>query len=239
MIDDDDDMRIPEFLRRTQPKETDMARGRPKGSKNKPKSEAQAPEAGNGIGHNKPPADLTEDQRQALAIQHKKSYQAALAVKKEADAKFKHACKLAKAELGDDAVDLIKDMILLESEEGEATLRARAERARRAAIYMAAPLGAQFDFFEDRMPATERAFAEGKRDAMAGEPLTNPYDPSVPQNNSYAEGWHAGQKALVEAQKMRDAEVSDAPAVSPEEAAALEEIERVGIGGAVAGAIAH
>jgi hypothetical protein len=182
----------------------------------------------NGIGHNSKaaPPDLTEEQRMALAHQWKKKYQADLGAKKAADAVLKNTGKLIKAELGADGLDLIKDMILLETDDGEEKLRARAERAKRAAMYMAAPLGSQFDFFEDRMPAEDRAFAEGKRDAMAGEALVNDYDPSVPQHNAYAEGWHAGQRAVIDAQKARDAR--DFGTVSPEEAAALAEIDAAG-----------
>lgn len=205
---------------------------------------ADATEANGSIGHNSKaaPPDLTEEQRQALALQWKKKYQTDLGAKKAADAALKNTGKLIKAELGADGLDLIKDMILLETDDGEEKLRARAERAKRAAMYMAAPLGSQFDFFDDRMPATDRAFAEGKRDAMSDLPLANPYDPSVPQFGQYAEGWHAGQKALIDAQKARDAR--DFGTVSSEEQEALDEIEANGIAGAIGahadnGAAAH
>lgn len=206
---------------------------RPKGSKNKPKADATAAPNGNGIGHN---SEMTEEQRQALAIHHKAAYEAKLAAKKKADADFKNACKLAKAEINwTDGVALIRDMILAETEEGEAELRARMNRAMLAAKYMAAPLGSQFDMFdEDRTPAVDRARAEGRRDGMADKPLVNPYDPSVPQNNEYAEGWHEGQKARADAQRKRDGALFDAPKESPEEAAALADVEAGGIGGAAA-----
>lgn len=214
-----------------------MARGRPKGSKNKAKDpEAKAPETGNGsIGHNKPP-DLTEDEKQALALQWMGKFETSLAAKNKAASEHSNLCKRMKTEIGDDAVDLVKDMLAMRSEEGEAKVRAAVERQMRAARYMAAPMGSQFEMFPDRMPAEERAFAEGKRDAMAGEPLVNSYDPSVPQHDQYAQGWHAGQKAVSEAQRKRDAEVFDGTGpVSLEEAAALEEIETAGsIGGAAA-----
>lgn len=241
-MDDSDPMAIPPFLRRTPAarptEETDM--GRPKGSKNRTKPEGGAPStpegegagdaASPGLGHNIPV--LTDDDKQRIAIGHKKAYQTALAAKKEADAKLKNVAKLAKAEITwTDGVALLKDMILLETDSGEAELRARAERARMAAIYMAAPLGSQFDFFDDRMPAVDRAYAEGKRDALAGEALRNTYDPSVPQFGRYAEGWHDGQRALIDAQKARDER--DFNVTGAEEAAALAAIEANGIGGAV------
>ena len=219
---------------------------RPKGSKNKPKTDqadGKAKSGNGGLGHNGPPAELTEDQKQALAIHHKANYEAKLAAKKKGDAELKNACKLAKAEITwTDGVGLIKDMILAESEEGEAELRARMNRAMLAAKYMAAPLGSQFDMFddEDRTPAVDRAFAEGRRDGMADKQLQNPYDPAVPQADQYAEGWHEGRKARAEAQRKRDGVLFDAaPPTSPEEAAALEEVEAKGIGGAVSSVTAH
>lgn len=221
----DDWPEIPTFLLRNQPKETPMARK--KKQTDETEVETDDVETNNGIGHNKPPTELTDEQTQVLTFQHKKAYETDLAAQKAAAAKFKNTCKLIKAELGDDGVALIKDMIALESEDGEAKIRAEMERKMRAARYMAAPLGSQFEMFDDRMPAEDRAFAEGRRDAMAGEALNNPYDSSVPQSNSYAEGWHAGQKATIDAQKARDDR--DFGTVSPEEAAALADIEANGV----------
>lgn len=201
-------------------------------------TETQPAANGTGIGHN---SEMTEDQKQALALHHKANYEAKLAAKKKADADFKNACKLAKAEITwTDGVALIRDMILAETEEGEAELRERMNRAMLAAQYMAAPLGSQFDMFdEDRTPAVERARAEGKRDGMADKPLVNPYDTSVPQHEQYAQGWHEGREARVQAQRKRDAAAFDgAGKESPEEKAALAEIEAKGIGRA-SGATAH
>ncbi len=199
--------------------------GRPKGSKNRPKvppdESAAAAINGNGAapGHDKKPAagSLTEAQRQALALQHKAGYEAALAVKKAGDAKFKNACKLIKAEVGADGVDLIKDMLLAETEEGEAELKARIERALRAANYMAAPLGGQLGLLDDadRVPAVDQAKAEGRRDGMLGKTLHNPYDPSVPQHAAYAEGWHEGQAELFAIQRTEDGEAFDAADALP------------------------
>ena len=185
-----------------------MPRGRPKGSKNKT-PETEAPPASNGVGHNGAPG-LTDDQTAALFFQHKKAYSAALAVKKDADAKFKNACKLAKSELGDDAVPSIKDALLLETEEGEAKIKAEIERKMRIARWMAVPFGSQPDFFEeDRTPAVDRARAEGKRDGLSGVSLKPPYDPSLPQYEAYAEGWHEGQAASFAIQRTEDAALFD------------------------------
>lgn len=151
--------------------------------------------------------EMTEEQRKALTFQHKTRYEATLAAKKKADADHKNACKLAKAEIGDDAIDLIKDMIEAATPEGEAKMRAAVERMRRAAEYMGSPLGAQLTLFDepDRTPAVDRARAEGQRDGMQGKSLTNPYAPELEQHAAYAEGWHDGQKAIFNLKPMQDA----------------------------------
>lgn len=174
-------------------------------------------------GHNA----MTPEQRQALMFRAKRRYQDYLGRKKDADANFKNECKLIRADLGNEAIDEIKAMILLETPEGEAKVRAQMELAMRAARYMASPLGSQFEMFPDRQPAEDRAFAEGKRDAMDGKPMKSPYDPAMPQNDAYAEGFSAGTKALAELQRQRDAAIFDSDLAKTEQA-----IEEKGIAGA-------
>lgn len=180
-----------------------------------------------GEGHNGGPPELTEEQKQALALQWKKKFVTATGDKDAAVAVLRNMRKQIKAELGDDGVDLVKDMIALESEQGEARIKAAMERQLRAAHYMAAPLGAQFDMFPDRQPAEDRARAEGMRDAMSGQSLQNPYGQGK-QHDAYAEGWHAGEKARIEAQRRADGTAFDA---------ALSEVEAKGIAGAAADVI--
>lgn len=161
------------------------------------KSSDEAPS----VGHNSAAhTELTEDQRIALTFVHKRAYEAALAVKKKADAELKNVCKLAKAELGADAVDTIKDMIALETEEGEKRHKAEIERRLRAAKWMGLSFGAQGGLFDvaDMTPAVEKAYANGKRDGLAGNPQNNPHDPSVPQHGEYLRGWHDGQSVLAQ-----------------------------------------
>lgn len=134
-------------------------RGRPKGSKNKVKT-PPSPGDGNGIGHNSQVLELTDEERQALAHQHMEQYERALALKKKTDADFKNTCKSARAALGPDAVDLIKDMILIETDEGREKLRERARRAQMAARYMAAEVGMQFDFFAEPPPEGAESFGD-------------------------------------------------------------------------------
>lgn len=159
-----------------------------------------ADEGGNGIGHNGPTkVELTDEQSQALFFQHKRHYETALAKKKETDAAFRNVCKQAKAELGADAVLSIKDAILLESEDGDAKLRAEIERQLKIARWMNMPFGQQAELFTDASdprPATERAYAEGKKAGMEGLPNKPPHAPDVPQFKEWARGWQEGQAAI-------------------------------------------
>lgn len=171
-----------------------MARGRPKGSRNKPKlivsnGEEVSPHPQN---HN----EMTDEQKQALFFQHKRKYEQFLAAKKKADADLKNTCKLAKSEVGDDAVERIKYAIELESEEGEARLKERIARQMEVARWMGLPVGAQAELFgDDRTPGEDKAHAEGKRAGMAGNERRPPnYDASSPQAQAWLRGYDAGQE---------------------------------------------
>lgn len=178
-----------------------------------------------GIGHNVPKPDpLTEDQRIALTILHKNAYVTALAAKKAADKAIKDIAKIAKAELGADAVADIKQIIELETEEGEKRQKAEIERAMRVARWMNVPYGSQAHLFgePDRTPAVDRAYSEGKLDGLAGKDQVSHYAPSTEQYNKYLEGWSDGQKVLAagirpltpieEASIQPDVEFDDLPA---------------------------
>jgi hypothetical protein len=142
-----------------------------------------------------PKPDLSDEDRLNLLMQHKAAYEHRLAGKKKADADFKNACKLAKSELGEHAVEEIKLAISLETDEGEAELRARMERQVRVARWMGASVGTQFDLglgAAGEMSSTDRAFAEGKRAAAAGEKCTPPahYAPGSPDYEFWINGHH-------------------------------------------------
>lgn len=149
---------------------------------------------------------LTDEDRATLLLHHKKAYLAAEAEKKAAAKEFTNVKKLAQAEIGDNAIQMIKDAIELETVEGEARLKQRVEDLERVARWMAVPMFAQTDMFSnpDLTPATEQAFNEGKRDGKTGDPKENPYSKGVPQHDSYEEGWAQGQKDLFAIQRKRD-----------------------------------
>lgn len=157
--------------------------------KPEPKANGETP----GIGHN----GLTDDQRAALTFDHKKKYEAALAAKRLADAALKQVCKVAKGDLGADAVADIKLMVELATDEGEAKLKADMERRLKVARWMGMPFGSQSDMFgEDRTPAVDRAFALGKKAGLAGETMQPPHAPETEQHRRWVEGFHEGQAVI-------------------------------------------
>lgn len=154
--------------------------------------------------------DLTDAERQTLALQWLRKFETSLAAKNKAASEHSGLVKKMKAEIGDDAVDLMKDMIAARTDEGEAALRAKMERAARAARYMAAPLGSQLEIFdEDRTPAVDRATAEGLRDGKLGVTAAPDYAPGTPQYDAYMGAWHDGQKSIMEFQRKQDGALFD------------------------------
>lgn len=184
-----DPLAIPEFLRQYEPKETDMAR-------KKTETDEQAEEKTNGAGpgHNGPP-ELSEDERAVLAHQWKRKLQDETALKDRHVANIRNMKKKIKAELGEDGVDTVNDMIKLDTEEGEAAVKAGIERQMRAARYMEVPLAGQLEMFPDRVPVDDRAHADGKRHALEGEALERvPHAPGTAQYDSWCAGWHEGKE---------------------------------------------
>lgn len=161
-----------------------MARGKKK-----------AAESGN-LTHDNTRNELTDDQRQALTLQHKRKYEALLAAKKKADADLKNGCKLIKAELGDDGLADIKDMIAAASDENyEAKVQAELERKARLVRWLGLDIGTQGNLFGGpTAPASqhESAYAEGKLAGMAGEACKPPYGAGTDGYDGYMKGWHEG-----------------------------------------------
>jgi hypothetical protein len=193
--------------------------GRPKGSLNKTTLEKQQAAAGDGpapdsrnVPTGKPPqASLTEDQQAALFFNHTTTYKKFLERKKTADAEFKNACKLIKAE--GTSVEDIKTGIQLESDGGNERLQAEIERKLRVARWQGAAVGTQFSLLdEDRTPSVDKAKADGKRAGLKGESATPPSHHGIAQQNAWLEGHADGQQVLlarVQQQKDRDAKEFD------------------------------
>jgi hypothetical protein len=142
--------------------------------------------------------NISEDQLQALFFQSKRDYEKMLGIKKTADAEFKVCCKRIKAELGKRGVAEIKLAVALADENGEAEAKADIESTLRVMRWMGLSVGTQADLFPDNdpTPITERAFAEGRRHGLAGEPRNNPHHHTTEAARSYEAGFAEGQDAL-------------------------------------------
>lgn len=172
--------------------------GRPKGSTNKPK-DGEVPKSG----HN---SNLTDEQRQALHLnQHVPAYVKALEKKKVADAEFKNACKIIKADGG--SVDAVKLTIALRTPEGEQAFRARIAEEAQVAAWNG--VGIQVDMFADQMqPSEDKAYDAGKRAGMAGETAKPPHDPSTAQYRKWMDGHAAGQAVVSQGFKTLEKEAA-------------------------------
>lgn len=169
-----------------------MARTR----KAKPEAESEAPPESPPKTHNQP--QLTDDEKRALLLQHKRPYVELLKAKKDACAAFLAACKKAKAECGPDAVADIKDMILMETPEGQDQVAAEIARQHKVARWMWLPVGAEPQLFDtDRRPADDKSYDEGRVAGMAGDVCKPPAH--VANDQKWIEGWQDGQAVLLSA----------------------------------------
>jgi hypothetical protein len=143
--------------------------------------------------------NISDDQLQALFFQSKRDYEKFLATKKKSDADFKNCCKRIKAELGKRGVAEIKLAVTLGDENGEAEAKADIESTIRVMRWMGVPIGTQADLFPDNDPTTitERAFADGKRHALAGDRRSNPHHHTTEAARSYEAGYDKGQEGMI------------------------------------------
>ncbi len=147
-------------------------------------------------GHNSGP--MTNDQRQALALMHRRIYRAKMAVKKEADAAVRNACKVLKSDLGENGLLQIKTMIAMETPEGEEKIRAEMQAKSEAVSWSSTPDG-QFDMFPQKAGSGEtQAFMEGKIAGMDDEPNKSPFAPATVDHEDWSRGWHLGKSVMDE-----------------------------------------
>jgi len=178
----------------------------------------------------------TDDQDRALFLDYLPKVAAAKKAIADATNAIRTLYKQAKAD-GMLKVDF-DEAIKMQGAEGEKVKKASIARSLRVARWLGLGLGAQLDMFEqpDRVPAVDRAFEEGKSQAMLGISLKCDYAQETEQYRKFAEGWHEGQailskgfkklhpevekdeadkaakKAEREAEQAKDAAVFDAPA---------------------------
>ena len=148
---------------------------------------------GNGIGHN---SALTDDEKRALTLHHKRKYEAADALVEKAKSDRTAIADLAKSDLGKGALADIKDMILAGSDK---KMKAVVERAMRLARYAGLAIGAQTNLFE----AVVDHFDVGKVAGMEGQTCEPPKSLAQDAQQLWISGWHEGQTVLMAAFKKK------------------------------------
>lgn len=174
---------------------------RPKGSKNRPKSDA--PPAGGGPGHNSGQSveGLDDDRLHALTRHHMLKRAALITAEKSAKASRMNYDKTIKADLGSDGLKDIKLLEELSNPDNQAArekdVQNEVQRQLRVARWAGMAIGDQGDLFgEDTRSQREKGFEMGKRDGMEGKPASPPYSPQTEGSIGYLEGYQEGQKAI-------------------------------------------
>jgi len=164
----------------------------------------------------------TDDQDRALFLNYLPKVSAAKKTIADATNAIRTLYKQAKAD-GMLKVDF-DEAIKMQGAEGEKVKKAAIARSLRIARWLGMDLGSQLDMFEQdaRVPAVDRAFEEGKSQAMLGISLKCDYAPATEQHYKFAEGWHAGQAILSKGFKKLHPEVEKDEADKAEKKAARE-----------------
>lgn len=157
----------------------------------------------NGAGHN---STLTDDERRALTLHHKRAYEAADALVEKAKSDRKAVSDLAKSDLGKGALADIKDMITYADEK---KAKGQIERSLRLARWLGMPVGSSVDLFDSPV---DTATAEGLTAGMAGEECKPPIHLSAESAQRWMESWHAGQAVLASAFGKKRGTVEPEPA---------------------------
>ncbi len=195
-----------------------MARGRPPGSRNKPR--APTASGSQPIDHNQSKAQdegLTVEQQQKLFHQFVAKGRPIAAQIASLGGELRAIYSQAKAELGDDGKTQVKFAIEVRdpqdakkiSDKKMAKAEARWRNEATAAKWLGAPMGTQWHFFEDRTPSVEKAFEAGKRDGLAGADMSKDWIPGTPQYERYRDGYAEGQKVNIAGIRQKDGEEFD------------------------------
>jgi len=148
----------------------------------------------NGIGHN---SQLTDDEKRALTLHHKRAYEAADALVEKAKADRTAIADLAKSDLGKGALADIKDMILADNPK---KMKSVLERAQRLARWAGLKVGSQPQLFE---AAEIDRHEEGKTAGMCGATCEPPKNLAQDAAQLWISGWHEGQTVLSSAFKKK------------------------------------
>lgn len=152
-------------------------------------------------GHN---STLTDDEKRALTLHHKRLYEAADAIVEKAKSDRTAVADLAKSDLGKGALADIKDMIVADNPK---KMKSVLERAQRLARWAGLKVGSQPQLFE---AAQVDHFEDGKTAGMSGLSCDAPKSLSVEGSQQWISGWHEGQTVLMAAfKKKRPVDGSD------------------------------
>lgn len=151
-------------------------------------------DAAPGPGHN---STLTDDEKRALTLHHKRAYEAADALVEKAKADRTAIADLAKSDLGKGALADIKDMILADNPK---KMKGVLERAQRLARWAGLKVGTQPQLFE---AAEIDRHEEGKTAGMSGVTCEPPKNLAQDAQQLWIAGWHEGQTILASAFKKK------------------------------------
>lgn len=146
-----------------------------------------------GPGHN---STLTDDEKRALTLHHKRNYEAADAMVEKARADRTAIADLAKSDLGKGALADIKDLILASTDK---KMKALVERTLRLARLAGMKVGTQTNLFEPVVDYID----QGRVAGMEGQECRAPSTLSVEANQQWIAGWHEGQSVLASAFKKK------------------------------------
>jgi hypothetical protein len=155
-------------------------------------------------GHN---STLTDEEKRALTLHHKRNYEAADSLVEKAKADRTAIADLAKSDLGKGALADIKDMILADNPK---KMKAVLERVQRLARWAGLKVGSQPQLFE---AAEIDRNEEGKTAGMSGATCEPPKSLAQDAQQLWISGWHEGQTILLAAFKKKrpvDAPITDA-----------------------------
>lgn len=177
---------------------------------------AAAPEKG----HNSDGAlELSEAQRQDLFLSHKNALITVKGKLTTAVANVRNIKKKIKAD--GYTVQQVEAAILMETEEGEAKIRAETADILQAARWVGVAWGETLDMFNepDRTPAVDKSREAGKRASMEDKPRKAPHAAESPQASAWYSGYDDHQRALAGGfKKPTGANITDFPQPSGEAA---------------------
>jgi hypothetical protein len=140
-----------------------------------------------------------DPQRRELFLSDKNRFAALLEAKQKAAGELTKFKKTIKED--GFTVRQIELALMLETPEGEASVRLEMQQMLLAAQYIGAPIGKQLDLLlePDRTPAVDMAADEGQRDAMESKPFQPGYAEGTPQRESYTKAFYAEQERQIKA----------------------------------------